>query len=120
MDNSSSIFPLGIPQEPSPATTTTDPIVKMGLAELRDHARQLEKRLDRQGAALAALTEMLHELAHATESELLSRLQATIERQRQAADARACEQCGRRLGARKLKCIYCGAVAPASSVSDLL
>jgi hypothetical protein len=120
MDNSSTIFPLGIPTERSPATTTTDPIVTMGLAELRDHARQLAKRLDRQGAALAALTEIVRELARETEPELLSRLQTTIERQRQAAVARACEQCGRRLAAKKLKCMYCGALTPASSVADLL
>ena len=112
------IIPVMIPVADRGAKET-DHIMKMDLAALRDHARQLEKRLDRYALAFAATTELIRQTTGESEEEILARFK-TIMNEKATAPLRTCEQCGRTIGAKKTSCMYCGAVAKVDSVSDLL
>src|SRR4051812_11237602 len=101
----------GIGQVPYAPPPERDPNVRMDLAALRDMVRQQERRLDREAAVIAALADVIRELAGTSAEELLSRLRTGIA-DRQAAPPRQCPGCGRTLGAKQPRCIYCGTPAP--------
>jgi hypothetical protein len=92
---------------------------RIDFAHLRDRVRDLERRLDVQTGVIAALADVLREVAGAADAELLARVQAAMAA-RQAAPARTCEKCGRPLGWKRPQCVYCEAQAPPRSVADLL
>jgi hypothetical protein len=109
----------GIGYTPYSPPPDRDPNTRMDLAALQDAVRQQERRLDRQAAVISALADVIRELAGAEADEFLARVRALVAGRR-ADPPRACAGCGRALGAKQARCIYCGTAAPVESVADLL
>ena len=77
--------------------------------ELKAAVRQLQARVDRQALVIKTLQGIL--LAHAgmTEDQFLARLQQVVA---EKPNTNVCRKCGKPVGPKHAKCMYCGEARP--------
>lgn len=88
-------------------------------------AKQVENQVDRLTLICAAMWELIKERTNATEQDLVEKM-AMLDAKDGVADGKIshrvhpCVKCGRPLGPRNQKCMYCGLQQPAASVFETL
>lgn len=103
-----------------------DPIGEMrkAVADLRDTVRDLEARLDRQTLVARGLFALLREKLGLREAELIEHVRAAAPPEGVYARApmpqRACAKCGRTMGQRRGRCLFCGAEWDVASAFEWL
>jgi hypothetical protein len=89
------------------------------VAEFRTHVRSLERRVERETAVVAALSDVLSELLGRDRTEFMNRVREALARQPDPRDKK-CSKCGQPVPVRSHRCIYCEADRSVESLTDLL
>lgn len=86
---------------------------------LRQLLVQMDRRIDKQAAVLKAVFDLVATKLGITERDLLEEV-ARIIRAKTSEENRTCGKCGRSLGDKKTKCLYCGEERKGTSAFDHL
>ncbi len=89
------------------------------VAELRTHVRGLERRVERETAVVAALSDVLVELLGQDRAEFLKRVRDALARQPDPREKK-CSKCGQPVPIRSPRCIYCETDRSVETLTDLL
>jgi hypothetical protein len=89
------------------------------VAQLRTLVRGLERRVEREAAVAAALSDVLLELLGRDRTEFLNRVREALIRQPDPKEKK-CSKCGQPVPVRAHRCIYCEADRTVESLTDLL
>jgi hypothetical protein len=89
------------------------------IAELRTHVRSLERRVERETAVVAGLSDVLLELLGQDRAVFLNRVREALARQPDPRDKK-CSKCGQPVPVRSPRCIYCEADRSVETLADLL
>ena len=95
------------------------PATRREVAELRTHVRSLERRVERETAVVAALSDVLLELLGHDRGDFLNRVREALVRQPDPR-GRKCHRCGQPVPVRAHRCIYCEADRSVEGLTDLL
>jgi hypothetical protein len=83
------------------------------VAQLKAALRQLAERVDRQVIFIRVLKEMFLAVSGTNEEEFLARLAQAVEKQAaENANVKTCGKCGKPMGPKQNRCIYCGESRP--------
>jgi hypothetical protein len=80
------------------------------LTELKAAVKQLQARVDRHAVVVEVLKDMLLAQGQVSEVEFLKRVQDAAAHK---GEAKTCGKCGRPMGAKHNRCMYCGEERPA-------
>ncbi|HVK11896.1 MAG TPA: hypothetical protein VM597_24195 [Gemmataceae bacterium] len=95
------------------------PATRREVAELRTLVRGLERRVERETAVVAAVSDVLLEALGHDRTEFLNRVRDALARQADPLEKK-CRKCGRPVPVRAHRCIYCEADRSVESLTDLL
>lgn len=108
--------PMHGPDGASPGGAKREELRETG--NLAERVWELERRVERQAAAIQALFALLAK-AGATPAAFVAEMRE-VEAQRGLVAQKACVKCGHTLGRRQMTCVYCGAPRLVESPFELL